>query len=99
MTKDEFADITGIDEEAVVLEDWDIFSKAIIGVDQDGMRVVYGYDRIIKALAESYMKDDGNLSQEEATTMAVDWVDYNTLRGLPYIAEEHRPIIVFELAE
>lgn len=45
MTKEEFIEMTEIEDEAVVLEEWDIFSKAIIGVDQDGARVVYSYQK------------------------------------------------------
>lgn len=99
MTKEEFIEMTGLDEEAIIFEDWDVFSKGIIGVNEEVTRVVYGYDKLVNALAEDYMKQDSNLLQDDAITMAIEWLDYNTLRSLPYIEEEHRPIIVFELTE
>ncbi len=99
MTKEEFVDIVGLDEEAIVFEDWDVFSKGIIGTNEDATRVVYGYHKLVNALKEDYMKQDESLSEADAELMAIEWIDYNTLRSLPYIEEEHRPIIIFEIEE
>lgn len=52
---------------------------------------------MIDALAEDYFAHGCGITEEESVDMAIDWIDYNTLRSLPYIPEAHRPIIVFEL--
>lgn len=96
MTKEEFIEETMIDENAITFEDWEVFSKGIIGTDVNNTRVVYSYDKLVNALSEDYMKQDSNLSNEEAVTMAMEWLDYNTIRSLPYIEETYRPIIVYE---
>ena len=50
-------------------------------------RIVYSYERI----CESLVKDD-DIPYEDA----VDWVEYNTIRSLPYITENVRPYIIYE---
>lgn len=55
MTREEFIDEMNLDEEAVVFEDWDVFNKGIIGVNEDATRVVYGYNKLVNALKEDYM--------------------------------------------
>ena len=59
------------------------FDGAIIGVSTDG-RVVYDYDLMIEHLVSV-----DNMSAEEAA----DFIDYNTLRMIPYIGEG-APIVV-----
>ena len=59
------------------------FDGAIIGVSTDG-RVVYDYDLMIEHLVSV-----DNMSVEEAA----DFIDYNTLRMIPYIGEG-APIVV-----
>lgn len=63
------------------------FDNSIIGVTTTG-HVVYAFDSMVKEL----MKDD-DMSESEA----VDFIDYNTLRALPYVDEEIRPIVIYEL--
>ena len=59
------------------------YDNSIIGVTLDG-RVIYSYERMIN----EYMED--NCCSEED---AIDWIDYNTIRSLPY-AGEKAPMIV-----
>lgn len=61
------------------------FDCSIIGLTENGS-VVYSYDEMVKEL----MFDDG-LTMEEAA----EFIDYNTLRTLPYIEEQVRPVIIF----
>ena len=70
-------------EETLVFDNPD-FDKAIIGVTHDG-KAVYDYDKMVYCL----MKED-KISEEEA----VDFIDYNTIRSLPY-AGEYAPVIVY----
>ena len=66
-------------EDAVVLDGYD---DALIGVTYEG-HAVYDYDVIIDQLT----KQDGMAVDE-----AIEWVEYNIIRALPY-AGEMAPII------
>lgn len=70
-------------EDAVVFENPD-FDAAIIGVTTEGC-AVYDYDRMVSSLVE---EDD----MEELEAM--EFIDYNTLRALPY-AGEMAPVVVY----
>lgn len=69
--------------ECPVLLDDACFDKSIIGVTDDD-RVVYDLERMY----EEYAEDEG-CTLEEAT----EWVEYNTLRAIPYMGEK-RPVVV-----
>lgn len=53
------------------------------------MHVVYSYERLVEALSEAYG------SAEDA----VSWIDYNTLRTIPYLPQEYAPIIIYEVED
>ena len=69
-------------KDAVVLDNAS-FDNSIIGVTFDG-RVIYALDLMIHEY-----KEDNHCSEEEA----MEWIDYNTIRALPY-AGPKAPIIV-----
>lgn len=69
-------------EDALVFDNAS-YDNSIVGVTTDH-RVVYDYDKMIAEL----MEDEG-WSYDDA----VDWVEYNTIRSLPY-AGEMAPIIM-----
>lgn len=69
--------------EGTIILDNSAFDNSIIGVTLDG-RLIYDYDKMIEELIE----DDG-MSFDEA----MEWIDYNTIRALPY-AGSMAPIIV-----
>ena len=74
-------------EDAIVFGDMFMsYDNAIIGVTTDG-RVVYDYDKMVEELIE-----DEEWSYEEA----VEWIDYNTIRSLPY-AGPSGPIIMYSI--
>lgn len=62
------------------------YDDALIGVSEDG-RAIYDYEKMVKWLMDKY-----NWSDEEA----VDWVEYNTIRAIPYFGEG-APIIMHPL--
>lgn len=74
-------------EDAIVFDNMS-YDGSIVGVTTDG-RVVYDYDKMIVELME-----DEKCSYDDAA----DWIDYNTIRSLPY-AGEHGPIIMFSILE
>ena len=62
------------------------YDGSIIGVTTDD-RVVYSYDKMVEEL----MQDE-----EWSYEYAVDWIDYNTIRALPY-AGPNGPIIMYNI--
>lgn len=57
---------------------------AIIGIAKDYSHVVYSYDKLVEAYAV-----ENNWTWEEA----MEWVDYNTLRSLPYYGEKAPEVV------
>lgn len=51
---------------------------------------------MVKSLAESYRKNAKTPENPDYDyeTQAIEWINYNTMRSLPYWKEEFRPIIV-----
>lgn len=72
-------------EDSIVFENPD-YDEAIIGVSHDG-RVIYDMDLMVEHL----MIHDGMTEMD-----AVDFIDYNTARSIPY-AGEYAPIIMYRL--
>ncbi len=72
-------------EDAVVLENPD-YAIAVIGRSEDG-RLIYSYEKMVEFL----MVTDG-MSREDA----IEFIDYNTIRSLPYMGER-APIIMYEI--
>lgn len=62
------------------------YDDALIGVTYDN-RAVYDYNLMVQWLMETE-----SFSEEEA----VDWIDYNTIRALPYFGED-APLIMYTL--
>lgn len=79
MTIDEIKDIAVSDP--VFTEE---FEDAIIGLDSNE-RVIFDFELMAECLMAQNDWD---------YTEAIDWLDYNTMRTLPYIPEETRPIIL-----
>lgn len=74
-------------EDVVILSDFS-YDDALIGVSDDG-RAVYDYGKMVDWL----MKEEG-WSQEEA----IEWIEYNTIRALPYFGP-NAPIIIHTFEE
>lgn len=72
-------------DEAVVFDAPD-YDEAIVGVTDEG-QVIYNYDKMVHCLRAFH-----GMTDEEA----VDFIDYNTIRAIPY-AGEHAPIIMYPL--
>lgn len=74
-------------EGIVIFKDYS-YDSALIGVTDDS-RAVYDYDLMIEWLVENE-----DMSIEEAA----EWIDYNTIRALPYGGAE-APVILFRLID
>ena len=66
--------------EAIIL---DGLNDGIVGVDVDG-HVVYSYDKCVDCMIKHGMTDEE----------AIEWIDYNTIRAIPYMGE-HKPIMMY----
>lgn len=72
-------------EDATLFENPD-FASAIIGISEEG-RVVYSYPLMV-----DHLMDKEQMSKEEA----IEFIDYNTIRTLPYMGEK-RPVIKYDI--
>lgn len=72
-------------EDVVYLTNYS-YDDALIGISDDN-RAVYDYNKMVEWL----VKTEGFTEEE-----AMEWIDYNTIRALPY-AGSKAPIIMFPL--
>ena len=64
------------------------YETALIGVTGDG-RAVYDFDKMVE-----WLVDTEEFTEEEA----IEWIEYNTVRALPYMGSDH-PIIMYPLID
>ena len=64
------------------------YETALIGVTRDG-RTVYDFDKMVEWLIET---------EDFTDVEAIEWIEYNTVRALPYMGSDH-PIIVYSLMD
>lgn len=70
------------DEEVVI---FDNYASAFIGLSDD-YRAVYDFELMVE-----YLEDE-----ETSRVEAIEWIEYNTIRSLPYYGDK-APIILFPL--
>ena len=70
-------------DDVIIFSDYS-YDTALIGVTHDD-RAVYDYDKMVEWLVENE-----DFTEEDA----IEWIDYNTLRALPY-AGPGSPIVVY----
>ena len=70
----------------------DALDMAILGVTEN--QIVYSYDKLIEAYTIEFRED--NMSDDELYEQAIEWVEYNTLRSIPYMGD-NKPIIVYSI--
>ena len=85
MINKELRDYIAEEHEEAVVFNVPSYDNAIVGLSDDG-RVIYDYDLMVKELT-----NDTALTEDEA----IQFLDYNTIRTLPYIEETVRPIILY----
>ncbi len=62
------------------------YDDALIGVSEDG-RAIYDYDKMVEWLV---------LNEGFEPSEAMEWIDYNTIRALPYMGSD-APIIMYPI--
>ena len=77
----------------IIVLEGDEYADGAIGLTEDN-RLVYSYDRLVKSLARAYNKDN----PEQGKNDAIDWLEYNTLRAIPYLERAGflAPVIIHE---
>lgn len=74
-------------EDVVYLTNYS-YDTALIGVSEDN-RAVYDYDKMVQ-----WLVDEKGFTEMDA----IEWIDYNTIRALPYMGDKH-PVIVYNFKE
>lgn len=95
MTKEqikEFIDVLAEEHPEAVLignpgEDRERFIPAVVGFDNNNGQVIYSRDKLI----DCYVESDG-MTREEA----IEWIEYNVDRSLPYMGP-NAPIIMDDI--
>ena len=72
-------------EDVVILENYG-YDDALIGVTYDN-RAVYDFDMMVE-----WLVDKEGVTQDEA----IEWIEYNTIRALPYFGPD-APVIMYRL--
>lgn len=72
-------------EDVIVFEN-ESYDDALVGVSHDG-RAIYSFDKMVEWLC----RKDG-IDEEEA----IEWIEYNTIRAIPY-AGEKAPIVMYDM--
>ena len=84
MTAAEKIEAAGLDD-VIIFENYS-YDDALVGVTEDG-RAVYDFDKMVDWLVQ-----ETGWGLEEAT----EWIEYNTIRALPY-AGPQGPLIMYSL--
>lgn len=86
MTTKELLDLSGF-EDVLTLHKYS-YDDALIGVTSSN-QAVYDFDKMVK-----WLMDTEGFTYEDA----VEWIEYNTIRSLPYFGP-HAPIVMYSLEE
>lgn len=89
--KRQISDLVGEDQDVlnqIIILEGDEFANGFIGLSVDN-RVVYSYDKLIDSLSRF---------NGWSTDEAIEWLEYNTIRSLPYLGDRS-PIIIHEPVE
>ena len=87
--KEQIAEMCMFDEtilDNIIILEGDEFADGAIGLSSDD-HVVYSYEKLVDSLSKFY---GGELE-------AIEWLEYNTIRSLPYMdSVGNTPIIIHE---
>lgn len=74
------------EETSIILFESPSYDEAFVGLTMDD-RAVYDYDKMVECLIT-----EDNMTYEEAA----EFIDYNTVRSLPYVGDKG-PVIIHKL--
>jgi hypothetical protein len=72
-------------EDVILLDNYS-YDDALVGITEDD-RAVYDFDKMVKWLQEK---------EGFSALDAIEWIEHNTIRALPY-AGERAPIIIYSV--
>lgn len=75
-------------EEGIMLFDASAYDKSIVGITDDG-RAIYDFNKMVEEYAHDNACDE---------TEAIEWIEYNTMRALPY-AGPKAPEIIYPIED
>ena len=79
-------------EDTILLEGED-FDESIVGFTDEG-HLIYSYDSMVENLAKAYTKEGED--EDKAYNEALEFIDYNTIRAIPYMKNQGKePIIQY----
>ena len=87
----QISDLVGADQDVlnqIIILEVDEFANGFIGLSIDN-RAIYSYTRLVDSLSRA---------NKWSTDDAIEWLEYNTIRSLPYMGAK-APIIVHEPLE
>lgn len=74
------------------------YDNSIIGFTSSGS-LVYSYNKMIRELSEEFIENNTS-DPQEAELDALEWIEYNTIRSLPYFSGMDKcPIIIYDIQE
>lgn len=76
------------EDELPIILDSHAYDGSIVGITESN-RLVYDYEKMIQEFA----RDEGCSELE-----AQEWVDYNTMRAIPYMGDK-KPIVIVKTVE
>lgn len=98
MTPDEIIEYVSDNNPDAVMFTGPDFRSAIVGwvENEDGLPVIcYDYWKMVASLVWEYEAESHNKDDYDFATDAIEWIDYNTIRTLPYIDRIGRPVILY----
>ena len=99
----QLCDEYNIDEPILFFSPGEVYDKGILGISEDHKHIIYGYWKLVDSLAEDFENEwNKNEHKEDEETPdfaveAMEWLDTNTIRSLPYQNQEICPIIIYEI--
>jgi len=92
MSIDEIIEYVGEENSSAAMFSGPDFYEAIVGYTfnaYDLPVLVYDYNKMVESLTLEYS------DSEDPITDAIEWINYNTLRTMPYISDEGRMVIIY----
>lgn len=80
-------------EDSLFLDGFKYWDEAIIGVSTSG-NLIYSYDLLVDKYVKQMIEDDPNGDIETFEIDAIEFIETNTLKSLPYITTGIPPIIM-----
>ena len=82
-------------EDSLFLDEFKYWDEAIIGVSTSG-NLIYSYDLLVDKYVKQMIEENPSGDIETFETDAIEFIETNTLKSLPFITTGVPPIIMYE---